>query len=180
MVSNYGLTYMRRIHVRNDISLEEIKRRESKEKRKIIADRMRAIRLAKEDEFDYQEILKMLGKRDPNYIWIWVKRFNEEGFEGLETKKGRGRIPKINSAERATIDNWMKAPSDDGYNVWTAPRLIDKIKKEFSKDIGETAVYNILDQLGYKHRKARPAPSKANKEELEAFKKKSVRRKRAC
>jgi transposase len=171
---------MRRIHVRNDISLEEIKRRESKEKRKIIADRMRAIRLAKEDEFDYQEILKMLGKKDPNYIWNWVKRFNEEGFEGLETKKGRGRIPKINSAERAMIDNWMKAPSDDEYNVWTAPRLIDKIKKEFSKDIGETAVYNILDRLGYKHRKARPAPSKANKEELEAFKKKSVRRKRAC
>ena len=47
--------------VRTDISLEEIKQREASEKRKLIADRIRAIKLAVEGEYRYDEIAKICG-----------------------------------------------------------------------------------------------------------------------
>lgn len=163
----------KRLSVRDDISLVDIRKRESREKRKSVADRIRAVRIAKEGELQYQEIAKLLGKKDRNYACKWIKRFNEEGFEGFETKEGQGRDPELNETEQAQIDEWMKDPGKHGYNVWNAPRLQKKIAEEFGKSLSETPVYGVLKKLGYKHRKARPTPSKANKEDLEAFKKNS-------
>ena len=130
--------------VRQDISLEEIKKREATEKRRIVADRIRAIRLAFEGEYKYTEISKICGRSDRCFTGKWVKRFNAAGFEGLEAH---------------------------GYNTWTAPRLMKKIKDEFDKEPSEQCVYDTIARLGFKHRKARPTPSKADKKGLEVFKK---------
>ena len=123
---------MKKTEIRSDISIEEIRVRESKEKRKAISDRIRAIRLALE---------------------------------------GQGRPRILNDKENKLIEEWLKDPNAHGYNVWTAPRLQEKIKEEFHKEPSEQCVYDTLEYLDFKHRKARPTPSKADPKELEDFKK---------
>ena len=162
--------------VREDIGLDEIKKREAEEKRKLIGDRIRAIRLVREGNYRYQEISKILGKKDPNYTLRWIKRFNVEGFEGLETKPGQGQKPLLNDLEKKQLEQWLIEPEKHGINVWTAPRLQEKIKEEFSKHPSEQCIYDTLRQMGFKHRKARPIPSKADLEELEDFKKSAQER----
>lgn len=157
--------------VRTDISLEEIKQREASEKRKLIADRIRAVRLAVEGEYRYDEIAKICGRSSRLFTTKWIKRFNEAGFKGLETQTGQGAPRILNQEEQEILVEWMNDPEAHGYNTWTAPRLMQKIKEEFDKEPCEQCVYDTLARLGFKHRKARPTPSKADKEELEAFKK---------
>lgn len=157
--------------VRQDISLEEIKKREATEKRRIVADRIRAIRLAFEGEYKYTEISKICGRSDRCFTGKWVKRFNAAGFEGLETQEGQGCPRILNENEQAILVDWMNDPEAHGYNTWTAPRLMKKIKDEFDKKPSEQCVYDTIARLGFKHRKARPTPSKADKKELEVFKK---------
>ena len=157
--------------IRQDISLQEIRTREKSEKRKIVADRIRAIRLAIEGELEYGQIARICGKSDPSFTGKWIKRFNVDGFEGLETKEGQGCPPILDQEERDILIEWIKDPEAHGYNVWTAPRLTEKIKKEFNKEPSEQCIYDTLARLGFKHRKARPTPSKADQEELESFKK---------
>ncbi|NQY78714.1 MAG: helix-turn-helix domain containing protein [Candidatus Caenarcaniphilales bacterium] len=161
---------MKKTEIRSDISIEEIRVRESKEKRKAISDRIRVIRLALEG-YEYTAIAEILGKKDYSYTSNWIKRFNEAGFTGLETKKGQGRPRILNDKENKLIEEWLKDPNAHGYNVWTAPRLQEKIKEEFQKEPSEQCVYDTLEYLDFKHRKARPTPSKADPKELEDFKK---------
>jgi len=86
-------------------------------------------------------------------------------------EEGQGPPEILNKEELDILVTWMKDPESEAHNVWTAPRLIEKIKKEFNKAPSEQCIYDTLARLGFKHRKARPTPSKANQAELEVFKK---------
>lgn len=169
----------KKAEVRSDISLEVIEDREKSEKRKIVADRIRAVRLAKEGRYEYREIAQMLGKKTPSHATKWIRRFNENGFDGLETQKGQGRNQILDSKERAEVEKWVANGPDpklDGYNVWTALKLQAKIKREFGKKLSERCVRYTLSSLGFHHRKARGIPSKADPKELESFKKSTQKR----
>ena len=170
MRQTQALVYMK-TQVRPDISLEEIKQREASEKRKLIADRIRAVRLAAEGEYQYAEIARICGRSSRLFTTKWIKRFNQAGFEGLETQEGQGAPRILEKEEQEILVEWMNDPEAHGYNTWTAPRLMKKIKEEFNKEPSEQCIYDYLSRLGFKHRKARPTPSKADKQELEAFKK---------
>lgn len=156
------------------VTLEEIVEKEKSEKDPLVRIRIQALRLVFLGKHKRYEIAEIVGVR---FLAIsrWVKRFNEEGFEGLRDKPGRGRKFKLNPQQLAQFDSWLQAGPDrkiDGVSNWSAPSLRAKILKELGVQVSEGAVYRMLKHLGYKHRKSRKIPAKANSEELAAFKKK--------
>ncbi len=41
-------------------------------------------------------------------IYIWLSRWEKEGFSGLYNQKGRGRKPLLNKEQKATVKQWVK------------------------------------------------------------------------
>ena len=83
---------MKKTEIRSDISIEEIRVRESKEKRKAISDRIRAIRLALEG----QGRPRILNDKENKLIEEWLKDPKCSWIQCLDssklTRKNQGRI----------------------------------------------------------------------------------------
>lgn len=89
-----------------------------------IRDRTRVVDLSSEG-YSVPQIMEEL-KRDRNYVLRWIDRFNNEGIEGLETKKRSGR-PKVymGTEEQKVITLINTRPVDLGlhFNTWDISKL---------------------------------------------------------
>ena len=77
------------IDIRKDIAVEEVYRQAKQEKSAKIRTRLLAIAAVLEGK-TRTYAAKLAGITISN-IRIWIKRFNEQGFEGLKSKKQWGR-----------------------------------------------------------------------------------------
>lgn len=65
-------------------------------------------------------------------VWGWVKRFEEEGIEGLRTKPGGGRPPILDSAE--DLELIKEKVSEHRQRIGLAKQeLEEELGKEFSE-----------------------------------------------
>lgn len=107
-------------------------------------------------------------------ILNWVDRFEKEGVEGLRDKTGRGRKPKLTSAQMQRLEELLdgESPAEHGYNThrWTGPLLIDWIDKEFGVRFKKAHIYNLIASLGFSYQKARGIYPEADPDQQQAFK----------
>lgn len=109
-----------------------------------------------------------------NQICIWAKRFNEFGLEGLKDKPKTGRKPKISSDQLVWLKDVVlnESPTKYGFNteVWTAPLLVELIKKECNITYSDDMIYIILkNKLGLTHKKGKGFYGEAKPEVRERF-----------
>lgn len=109
-----------------------------------------------------------------NQICIWAKRFNEFGLEGLKDKPKTGRKPKISSDQLVWLKDVVlnESPTKHGFNteVWTAPLLVELIKKECNITYSDDMIYIILkNKLGLTHKKGKGFYGEAKPEVRERF-----------
>ncbi len=102
----------------------------------------------------------------------WLKRYREEGVNGLKDRPKGGRHPKISRQEEYRIKALLKE-SNQG---WTTKQVEKMIIKESGIKYNHNYIYCILSRWGFKQKVPRKVHvNTASSEEKEEFKKRSVR-----
>ncbi len=108
----------------------------------------------------------------PATMFSWIAQYNENGLEGL--KKGGGEKGSGKGNKQADDEVYIalgKEIDNNQEQVWTLEKMQHFIKDKFDIEPTIPAIhYRIKDTHSYKS--SRPYPSKANRNELEQFKKK--------
>lgn len=157
------------------LALEDIRFRERSEKRAHIRQRLMAVRMTVQGSFAVNQIAQACGFH-PNRVAVWVARFNERGFEGLENLPRRAKKPLISKELEKEVTDWVRRGADpkaDGFQAWTAPRIVAALKERHRIKVSDDTIYLLLWRNGFRHRKARKVPAKADCEALAAFEKKT-------
>jgi transposase len=85
----------------------------------------------------------------------WVKKWNENGIEGLRHKKGAGRPPFLSDEQMQELDNWIENEEYPvPYNVYLY------IKDNFGVDYSKRQVDRIIKKLDYVRVKPYPIAEK--------------------
>ena len=103
-----------------EISKEEFKRAYRKEKDLRVAKRMAAVNMAHYNQESAQHVADS-PMQCPNWVLMWVRRFEEGGIDALRNLPRSGRSPKIDGA---TMDNIL---SEAGRAKTTPAELRQKI-----------------------------------------------------
>ena len=102
----------------------------------------------------------LLKKRDPDTIYTWLRRYRENGIQGLSHKPGRGRKPAFSpkSSEEAEMEVLNTIGQDPGQvNVhqtrWTLRTLGNIVP--WLHDVSVQGIHQILSRLGISYKRAR-------------------------
>jgi transposase len=165
----------RRIHLRSDISVDELERR---------------YRAAKEPhERSWWQILWLLSRgqkakdiaESTGYSAYWIgqiaKRYNAEGAEGMRnrqhTHSHRGQ-PLLSPALLAELAEAVRGPAPEG-DEWLGRTVAAWMSQKLGRPVHVQLGWVYLVKLEGKRRKPRPRHVQADAAEQEAFKKRSAR-----
>jgi putative transposase len=111
--------------------------------------------------------------RSRSWALYWLKRYREEGIEGLKDRTKSGRPPDIPKETIYKIKNEL-ASSKQG---WTTKQVEDLIvKKSGGIRYHYTHIYRLMHKWGFKQKIPRKTHvNTASKEEKERFKKEQER-----
>jgi putative transposase len=102
----------------------------------------------------------------------WLKRYREEGIEGLKNRSKSGRPPDIPEETVYKIKNKLSS-SKQG---WTTKQVYDIIVRESGIHYHHIYIYTLLRRWGFKQKVPRKVHvNTAPKEEKEGFKKEQER-----
>jgi putative transposase len=102
----------------------------------------------------------------------WLKRYREEGIEGLKNRSKSGRPPEI-PQEIAYKINSQLSSSKQG---WTTKQVNDIIVRESGVQYHQIYIYTLLRKWGFKQKVPRRVHvNTASREEKERFKKEQER-----
>ena len=104
----------------------------------------------------------------------WVHRYNDEGIEGLKSRRSPGRAPLLTAAQKAELKALVIAgPDPDLHKVvrWRCIDLRAEIARRFSVVVHESTVGTWLHELGLTRLQPRPFHPKKNSEVQETYKK---------
>jgi len=102
----------------------------------------------------------------------WLKRYREEGIEGLKNRTKSGRPPDIPEETVYEIKNEL-ASSKQG---WTTKQVEDLIVRKSGTRYHYTHIYRLMHKWGFKQKVPKKTHvNTASKEEKEDFKKEQKR-----
>ncbi|WP_200286393.1 IS630 family transposase [Rhabdochromatium marinum] len=131
-----------------------------------------AIRAIEENGFSPEDVIRIFGF-SRSCIYDWIKRFETDGYDGLDTKKAPGN-PAIVTEE---MEQWLKKvildsnPEDYGYDtmLWTCDILAEMLKKNYGITVTSTTVNQHLNRLGLTHQKPNYIPAEQDSGEFEEY-----------
>jgi transposase len=98
----------------------------------------------------------------------WLRRYHEEGMDGLKDRHKSGRPSEISNEISLRIRRNLK----ESKQGWTTKQVNDMIIRESGKSYHYTHIYKILHKWGFKLKVPRKVHvNTASKEEKEEFKK---------
>lgn len=72
--------------------------------------------------------------------YVWIRKWNDEGYDGLNDKKTRtGRPPRLNDENMKQLKEILKSRT-----YWTTKDVVIEIKAHFDVDLSEDQVIKIL------------------------------------
>lgn len=126
-----------------------------------------------------REAAAEIGAMNRQTLRDWVHRFNEKGPEGLINAKAPGPTPKLSLDQKEELKRIVEAgpdPEKDGVVRWRCVDLRRVVKERFNVDLDEVSISRALKELGFAHVSPRPKHPRQAPEEIEAFKKTSLRK----
>jgi transposase len=88
----------------------------------------------------------------------WLQQWNEQGYEGLRSRFGGGKPPKLSGSQKEKLEKKLR-----GKDNWLTSEVRALIWKEFEVNYGERQVARIL--RGFKMHYAKPYPHDYRKPE---------------
>jgi transposase len=159
---------------RTDHSPEELRAMAAKSKDSAQARRLLAIAMAM-DGVSRTEAAGRTGM-DRQTLCDWAHRYNEEGPDGLVSRRGRKRPPKLDGAEMAEFRALAVAGPDPSVHKvvrWRCADLRDEVARRFSVEVNERTIGKWLRKLGLTRLQPRPFHPGKDAAAQEAFKKTS-------
>ena len=117
-----------------------------------------------------------LSGMDRQTLRDWVHRYNDEGIDGLKSRRAPGRAPVLTKEQMAELKGLViKGPDLATNNVvrWRCLDLREEVARRFSVEVHESTVGKWLRQLGLTRLQPRPFHPKKDAGVQEAFKKTS-------
>lgn len=132
--------------------------------------RLLAIKLAIEGmkSEDIGTLVNMTGVTIRKYM----KRWNQRGYEGLRDIPHPEAECKLTYEEMVVIDKALQSsPREAGIerSNWTAPVMMEYIKKQFGKSVSDGTCYNIFKRLKYTKTRPKKQNKKLDVEAAEKF-----------
>ena len=161
------------VQIRKSISIEEVYKQAKKEKSAAV--RVRLLGIAAVLEGEKREYAAKIAGLTINNIRIWIKRFNERGFDGLVNKKQLGRESKWNPVIEEYLKNKITTGACFEKNKRVSYRLKDlqaDLKKEFNVLFGISTIWYKLKDLEFSWISVRQKHPKSDQLAQEKFKKK--------
>jgi transposase len=119
------------------------------------------------------EVADLFG-HSPRTIEQWIKRFDKDGFAGLQEGERPGRPTKLDKRLRAQINKDLRrSPREFAYaqNLWDGKLLSHHLSSVYGVELGVRQCQRLFHELGFRRRKPRAVSANANPEAQEAYKK---------
>ena len=103
----------------------------------------------------------------------WVRRYNEEGIDGLKSRSAPGRVAALSEPQMTELKALViNGPDPAEHKVvrWRCADLREEIALRFSVEVHESTVGKWLRQLGLTRLQPRPFHPKKNAEAQQVFK----------
>ena len=100
-----------------------------------------------------REVADFLGVSTTS-VGNWVRRFRDEGLDGLAIRVGRGRKPRADAAE---VERYLRqSPRIFGLTQtrWTLSALAQVVPS--LKGFSEMGVWKVLNRMGYRYKRGQP------------------------
>jgi len=94
--------------------------------------------------------------------------------ESSSARVDKGHKPaKLDAGQRQQVASWLEeGRTSHGEAIfWTLQKLMLAIETEFGISLGQTATWDLVQQLGFRQKVPRPRHAKADKQAQESFKK---------
>lgn len=90
----------------------------------------------------------------------WIKRYEQDGYNGLKTRTGRpGTKPKLSVEQQEQLSLLLrtKTPIDFGYEtaLWTCTIIAALIQQQFDVQYANSTVSRLLKRMGFSPQKPR-------------------------
>jgi transposase len=110
-----------------------------------------AVHAVEENGYSPEDVIKIFGF-SRGTIYDWLKRFRQDGYAGLDSKKAPGAVPEVT----AEMDAWLKqtvleqTPEDFGYDtmLWTCDLLAQLLAERFGVQVVGATINQHLHRLG--------------------------------
>lgn len=154
-------------------TLDELKRLAVEHRGTILATRLQAVILARQNSIG-AEIARALGF-SRKAVAMWVSQYNYRGLEGLVDRPRRGRPCELKPQQLAELKARLDQGStpEDGVSSLRGRDVQRIVEEQFGVLYCLNNIYDLLHRLGYSYLKPRPRHEKADPEVQEAFKKRS-------
>ena len=120
---------------------------------------------------------------DRTTLFRWVRRYDEDGEQGLQRKPGSGRPRLLAQFDvMALIDVLVEPASEFGFetDLWTVGRLQQVIQDRYRVTVCKHTVWRRLREAGFTYQKPERQYFELNEEEREAWMRKEAPRIRAA
>lgn len=152
--------------------VETLKRYSRWKRYATIKERVEAVVFASEGE-SIAKVAKHID-RGVTFVKKWVKRYREQGFQGLWDKKGRGREKKLTKEKEQALEQWLTEVKEHQKHSPATLRVSD-LRSVVAQRLGVSyslaGMWYVLNRLGFRSLVPRPKHPKQNKEALENWKK---------
>lgn len=118
------------------------------------------------------EAAKIAGLNE-NVFRIWIKRYNEQGIDGLKSIKPPGRSKKTTADMRIAVKEKMLAGANyerDGLIRFRLSDIKDFLNKEYNVEYSQSGVWYMLKDLELSWISVRPKHPKTDDKKIEEFK----------
>jgi transposase len=105
----------------------------------------------------------------------WVQQYRAQGKSALRKAGRAGRKPRLSEKQRQQLEKLLVAgPERLGYEtpLWSCPRVVDLIEREFQVRYHEGHVWKILVSLGWSPQRPEGRARERNEEQVRQWKKK--------
>lgn len=133
------------------ITAAELLKLAEKERNRQLKRRIMGIALSAEGRLSRETIAKQL-KTDSDRIRAWIRRYNEDGIDGLRDRPGRGDKPTMTARqEKALARALEKSPRAAAIssNIWTGRAVREFLTKKGWFECSLAGAYAIIHRLGF-------------------------------
>lgn len=114
-------------------------------------------------------------KLDRSIAWVykWLNRYQEDGFEGLRDLPRSGQPRKLSPEQESDFRERVlqgPGPDDGGLSRFTAEHLMKILLDEYKVSFSSAGVYLLLHRLGLSHIKPRPKHPQNDPQKMQEWK----------
>lgn len=161
----------------SDLTLKEVEELYKKEKNPKAKIRLQAVVLRKKNK-TLEEISSVVGY-PLTTVGDWLRRIHDDGIERIYSRKQSGKPSRLSKEQKKILSEILEqSPTAAGlpYKIWTAKILAHYIAQQYGAHYKIRRIENLVHELGFNFKKARPEHKKANKALQEDFKKSFTKR----